>query len=137
MILMRAGWVTSPRRSVPEPVSTVDGARSTFDRIAIKLTTREFDEITSGARRHIHLPMTRHWARALVGKKYKTLVLNRGLLNSTRVAIPWPGYSIELVRSGPMAAEVAVYVLSVSGAAFPRPDGHAVMDDPLAVTISP
>jgi hypothetical protein len=134
---MRAGWLTNSRRSVSERGNTADGVRSAFDRMTIKLTTREFDEITSGARRHIHLPMTRHWARGLVGKKYKNLVLNRGLLTSMRIAIPWPGYSVELVRSGPMAAEVAVYSIDVSGAALPRSDAHADVGGPLEATASP
>jgi hypothetical protein len=117
-----------------KPANTIEGARATYDRMTIKVTTQEFDEITSGARRHIHLPMTRHWSRTLVGKKYKHLVLNRGLLTSLQIAIPWPGYSVELVRSGPMAAEAAVYFIDVSGAAFAPADTHAGAGGALRVT---
>lgn len=118
---MRIGRLNKPVEPDQDPASAVSGASAPFDTMTIKVSARAFDEIASGVRRRVHLPTTRHWTRQLLGKDHKTLVLNRSHLTSAQIAIPWPGYSVELIRSAPTTLEVAVYVLDVSGAAFKRP----------------
>jgi hypothetical protein len=117
---MRVGWSNFAPRSGPGSEIALEGS-TIFDRIAIRVSAREFDEIASGARRQIYLPVTRHWARKLAGKKFKSLVLQRSLA-PMQIAVPWPGYRIELVRSAAIEPAVAVYVIDVSDAAVSAGD---------------
>jgi hypothetical protein len=115
------------RRTRSASVTLGRNISKTFDRVVVRLPAREFDEVTSGARPRIHLPINQHWSRAMVGKDYKNLVLSRGYLASKQIEIPWPGYRVESVRSSPSGPEVVVFTLDVSDAAESRqPSGaHA------------
>ncbi len=98
-----------------------------LDRFTLRLRACEFDEIISGTRTDFRLPINRLWAMELTGKVYKHLVLKRGFPATGQIVIPWPGYTVELIRA-PNGPSVVVFKIDVSGVVASRRNAHAVAD---------